>query len=138
MLLFLLVECFEIFFQISVNSKNAFESNVLMDKSKLLKLLGGLFLIVSVFLLAIFIYRSRMSHSTSAQEIADQLKSMESRYLKHEGFPMFVTTYNVNKKSPNEDDKLGDHWLTGDSNSSDIYAIGLQEVDLTREETSLR
>lgn len=102
----------------------------------MLKLLSGLVLIVSVLLVAVFIYRSRMSRSTSAEELAEQLKSMESRYLKHEGFQIFVTTYNVNKKSPSETDKLGEDWLTIDSNSSDLYVIGLQEADLTREEES--
>lgn len=110
-----------------------------MEKSKLFKLIACLLLIVSVLLLAVLIYRFRMSRSTSAQEIADQLKSVESRYLKHDGFQIFVSTYNVNKKSPNETDQLGHDWLAQDFNSSDVYAIGLQEVDLTREESrSLR
>ena len=110
-----------------------------MEKSKLLKLCGCFLLIVCVLFLGVFIYRSRMNRSTSAQEIASQLKAIEARYLKYKGFQIFVTTYNVNKRSPNETDQLGDDWLTMDANSSDIYAIGLQEADLTRDESqSLR
>lgn len=80
-----------------------------------------------------------MSRFTSTQEIAKQLKSMESQFLKYENRQFFVTTYNVNRKSPNGIDRLDDDWLIVDSNSSDLYAIGLQEADLTSEESqSLR
>lgn len=74
-----------------------------------------------------------MSQLNLEREIAAnfQMKAMQNKYMEYKGFRIFVSTYNVNGQFPKV--SLGDNWLNSDPNPPDIYAIGFQELDLSRE-----
>lgn len=78
---------------------------------------------------------SRINNSSInlEREIAanSQMKSLANKYMEHKGFRIFISTFNVNGKFPKE--SLGDNWLSSDPNPPDIYAIGFQELDLSKE-----
>jgi len=67
------------------------------------------------------------------REIAanSQMKSLANKYMEYKGFRIFCSTFNVNGKFPKE--SLGESWLSSDPNPPDIYAIGFQELDLSKE-----
>ena len=67
------------------------------------------------------------------REIAanSQMKSMQNKYMEYKGFRIFITTFNLNSKLPKE--SLGENWLCVDPNPPDVYAIGFQELDSSRE-----
>lgn len=76
---------------------------------------------------------SRINSVNLEREIAAncQMKSLQSKYIDFKKFRIFITTYNVNAKQPSA--SLGENWLSVDPNPPDIYAIGFQELDLSKE-----
>lgn len=76
---------------------------------------------------------SRLNSVNYEREIAAnfQMKSLQNKYMEYKGFRIFISTFNVNGKFPKV--SLGDNWLNSDPNPPDIYAIGFQELDLSRE-----
>ncbi|XP_071487266.1 inositol polyphosphate 5-phosphatase OCRL-like [Diadema antillarum] len=58
------------------------------------------------------------------------LKRREDEYTFPHDFRVFVGTWNVNGKGATEDLR---HWLAADPRPPDMYAIGFQELDLSKE-----
>ncbi|XP_053820765.1 type II inositol 1,4,5-trisphosphate 5-phosphatase isoform X4 [Vidua chalybeata] len=62
--------------------------------------------------------------------VKSQLVQMEDSYTHIQNYRVFVGTYNVNGQSPTESLQP---WLRCDAEPPDIYCVGFQELDLTKE-----
>ncbi|XP_075029964.1 type II inositol 1,4,5-trisphosphate 5-phosphatase isoform X2 [Calonectris borealis] len=62
--------------------------------------------------------------------VKSQLVQMEDSYTYIQSFRFFVGTYNVNGQSPRESLQP---WLRCDADPPDIYCVGFQELDLSKE-----
>ncbi|NXC11181.1 I5P2 phosphatase, partial [Orthonyx spaldingii] len=62
--------------------------------------------------------------------VKSQLVQMEDSYTHIQSYRVFVGTYNVNGQSPTESLQP---WLRCDAEPPDIYCVGFQELDLTKE-----
>ncbi|KAM7029377.1 type II inositol 1,4,5-trisphosphate 5-phosphatase isoform 1-T1 [Acridotheres tristis] len=62
--------------------------------------------------------------------VKSQLVQMEDSYTHIQNYRVFVGTYNVNGQSPTESLQP---WLSCDAEPPDIYCVGFQELDLTKE-----
>uniref|UniRef100_A0A8C5X9E7 phosphoinositide 5-phosphatase n=1 Tax=Malurus cyaneus samueli TaxID=2593467 RepID=A0A8C5X9E7_9PASS len=62
--------------------------------------------------------------------VKSQLVQMEDSYTHIQNYRVFVGTYNVNGQSPTESLQP---WLRCDVEPPDIYCVGFQELDLTKE-----
>lgn len=59
------------------------------------------------------------------------LSVREDEYIEHKPYRVFVGTWNVNGQMPST--PIGDSWLACDPAPPDLYAIGFQELDLSKE-----
>lgn len=59
-----------------------------------------------------------------------QLKLRESEFTEKQEFTIFVGTWNVNGQAPSTSLRP---WLSCDENPPDLYAVGFQEIDLSKE-----
>ncbi|XP_063274825.1 type II inositol 1,4,5-trisphosphate 5-phosphatase isoform X1 [Prinia subflava] len=62
--------------------------------------------------------------------VKSQLAQMQDSYTDIQSYRVFVGTYNVNGQSPTESLQP---WLRCDAEPPDIYCVGFQELDLTKE-----
>lgn len=62
--------------------------------------------------------------------VKSQLAQMEDSYTHIQNYRVFVGTYNVNGQSPTESLQP---WLRCDIEPPDVYCVGFQELDLTKE-----
>ena len=71
--------------------------------------------------------------STVGMEIATKylMKTVQHEFTDYRGFRLFISTFNVNAKCAKEE-SLSDLWLSVDSEPPDLYVIGIQEVDLSK------
>ncbi|CAH0554929.1 unnamed protein product [Brassicogethes aeneus] len=74
--------------------------------------------------------RGQSTNNNRESLLKYQLKLKEPDYTKREEFTIFCGTWNVNGKAPTE--KLHE-WLRCESKPPDIYAVGFQEIDLSKE-----
>lgn len=62
-----------------------------------------------------------------------ELDQKKPEYTHQERFSIFVGTWNVNGKPPPTDPKILREWLENEPDPPDVYAIGFQELDLSKE-----
>lgn len=62
----------------------------------------------------------------------EELERRKPEYTIHEPYKIYCGTWNVNLNSPGEDLNLRE-WLATTEDAPDIYAIGLQEIDMSPE-----
>ncbi|XP_078279089.1 type II inositol 1,4,5-trisphosphate 5-phosphatase isoform X1 [Rhinoraja longicauda] len=62
--------------------------------------------------------------------IKSELLKQEEKYTYIHDYRIFAGTYNVNGKSPQQDLKP---WLSYDAEPPDVYCVGFQEIDLSKE-----
>ena len=77
---------------------------------------------------------STMGFNTTAGRdriVTEMMKDHEDQYTELKPVKIFVGTWNVNGQSASE--YLGENWLACDISPPDIYAIGFQELDLSKE-----
>lgn len=60
-----------------------------------------------------------------------QMVLLEEHFTELKNFTIFIGSWNVNGQNCTV--SLGEHWLAVDENPPDIYAIGFQELDLSKE-----
>ncbi|XP_063921207.1 inositol polyphosphate 5-phosphatase OCRL [Zophobas morio] len=80
------------------------------------------------------VLRHQLAHGQAASNresiLRYQLKLKEPEYTQHQEFSVFVGTWNVNGQPPSVSLRP---WLSCDEEPPDVYAIGFQEIDLSKE-----
>jgi phosphatidylinositol-bisphosphatase len=80
------------------------------------------------------VLRHQLAHGQAASNresiLRYQLKLKEPEYIQHQQFCIFVGTWNVNGQPPTVSLRS---WLSCDEEPPDLYAIGFQEIDLSKE-----
>lgn len=62
----------------------------------------------------------------------EELERRKPEYTFYEPYKIYCATWNVNNRTPNGDFCLKS-WLNNSNDAPDIYAIGLQEIDMSPE-----